>query len=54
LLVQDVEPTGEDAANVQKRQLPIEGDVVKGLLKIVSDTGLKRDGGIVSKEDGTI
>ncbi|OJJ06287.1 hypothetical protein ASPVEDRAFT_45689 [Aspergillus versicolor CBS 583.65] len=50
----DVEPTGEDAANVQKRQLPIKGDVVNKLMKIVSETGLKRDEGIVSKEDGTI
>lgn len=54
MLVQDVEPTGEDAANVQKRQLPIQGDVVDKLLKVVSDSGLKRDGNIVSKEDGTI
>ncbi|BCS24882.1 uncharacterized protein APUU_41326A [Aspergillus puulaauensis] len=43
-----------DAATLQERQLPVSGDVVDKLLKVVKQTGLKRDESIVSKEDGTI
>lgn len=44
----------QDAATLQERQLPVSGDVVDKLLKVVKQTGLKRDESIVSEEDGTI
>ncbi|OJJ56433.1 hypothetical protein ASPSYDRAFT_70434 [Aspergillus sydowii CBS 593.65] len=45
--------TGEGAGNLQERGLPIEGDVVDKVMKLVGNTGLKRDENVVSKEDGT-